>query len=116
MRKKYKVKLTPNQRKQLLELVHNGNQKAKIITHARILLQDDSGDEGSAKKAKVIAADLNIHERTVYRVRERFANNGLEVAFHLKKHRQYKPRKLDGDQEAHLVALCCGGPLFRGTS
>ena len=110
MRKKYKVKLTPNQRKQLLEVVHNGQQQAKTITHARILLQADSGEEGPAKKAKVIAADLNIHERTVHRVRERFANDGLEVALHRKKHRQYKPRRLDGDQEAHLVALCCGSP------
>lgn len=110
MRKKYKVKLTPGQRKQLLEMVHNGKQQAKIITHARILLQADSGEEGPAKKAKIIAADLNIHERTVHRVREAFANNGLEAALYRKKHRQYRPRKLDGEQEAHLVALCCGSP------
>ena len=110
MRKKYKVKLTTNQRKQLLEIVHNGKQKAKVISHARILLQADLGDEGPGKKAKVIAADLNIHERTVHRVREQFANHGLETALHRKKHRQYKPRKLDGEQEAHLVALCCGSP------
>ncbi len=110
MRKKYKVRLTPNQRKQLLEIVHNGKQQAKTITHALILLQADSGEEGPAKRAKVIAANLNIHERTVHRVREAFANNGLESALHRKKHRQYRPRKLDGDQEAHLVALCCGSP------
>ena len=61
-------------------------------------------------KAKVIAASLNIHERTVHRVRERVANDSLEVALYRKKHRQYKPKKIDGDQEAHLVALCCGAP------
>ena len=110
MRKNYKVKLTPSQREQLIEIVRNGKQKAKTITHARVLLQADSGAEGPGLKAKVIAASLNIHERTVHRVRERFANDGLEVALHRKKHRQYKPRKLDGDQEAHLVALCCGSP------
>jgi len=110
MRKKYKVKLTPNQRKQLLEVVHNGRQKAKMITHARILLQADSGEEGPGLRAKAIAASLNIHERTVHRVRGSFANDGLEAALHRKKHRQYKPRILDGDQEAHLVALCCGTP------
>jgi transposase len=110
MRKKYKVKLTPGQRKQLLEIIHNGKQQAKTITHARILLQADSGEEGPAKKAKVIAADLNIHERTVHRVREAFANHGLEAALYRKKHRQYRPRRLDGEQEAHLVALCCGSP------
>jgi len=110
MRKKYKVKLTHGQRKQLLEIVHNGKQLAKTITHARVLLQADSGEEGPAKKAKAIAADLNIHERTVHRVRESFANDGMEAALYRKKHRKYKPRKLDGDQEAHLVAVCCGTP------
>ena len=110
MRKKYKVKLTPNQRKQLLGVVRNGQQRTKTITHARILLQADSGEGGPGLRAKAIAASLNIHERTVHRVRESFANDGLEAALHRKKHRQYKPRKLDGDQEAHLVALCCGAP------
>lgn len=94
----------------MLEIVHNGKQQAKTIIYARILLQADSGEDGPAKKAKAIAADLNIHERTVHRVREAFANNGLEAALHRKKHRQYRPRKLDGEQEAHLVALCCGSP------
>ncbi len=110
MRKKYKVKLTPNQRKQLLKVVHSGKQKAKTITHAQILLQANSGKEGPGLRAKAIAASLNIHERTVHRVRQSFAIDGLETALHRKKHRQYKPRKLDGDQEAHLVALCCGVP------
>ncbi len=97
----------------MLEIVHNGKQQAKTITHARILLQADSGEEGPAKKAKAIAADLNIHERTVHRVRESFANCGMEAALYRKNHRKYKPRKLDGDQEAHLVALCCGAPPER---
>lgn len=110
MRKKYKVKLTPSQREQLLGITRNGNQKAKTITHAQILLQADSSENGPSLKAKVIAELLNIHARTVHRVRERFANTGLEVALHRKKHRQYKPRRLDGDQEAHLVAVCCGPP------
>jgi transposase len=110
MRKKYKVKLTPHQRKQLLQLVRNGKEKAKKITHARILLQADCSELGPGLKAKAIARNLNVHERTIHRVRESFANRGLDAAVNRKKHRRYKPRKLDGDQEAHLVALCCGSP------
>ena len=110
MKKKYKVKLTPNQRNKLLDVISKGKQKARIITHARILLQADCSQEGSSLKAKVIASNLNIHERTVHRVRERFANEGLKVALNRKKHCRYKTRRLDGDQEAHLVALCCGVP------
>ena len=110
MKKKYKVKLSQPQRNQLLGIVRNGKEKAKKITHARILLQADSGSEGPALKAKVIAKNLIVHERTVHRIRERFANEGLEAALERKKHCKYKPRKLDGDQEAHLIALCCGKP------
>ena len=110
MRKKYKVKLTSNQRRQLLDLIRNGKEKAKKITHAYILLQADCSAEGPALKATVIAKNLNVHQRTVHRVRERFANEGLDVALNRKKHCRYKPRRLDGDQEAHLVALCCGSP------
>lgn len=111
MRKKtYKVKLTPNQRTQLLQLVRNGKAKTKKIIHANILLQADCSKAGPSLKAKAIAQNLNVHERTVHRVRERFANQGLEAALNRKKHVRYKPRKLDGEQEAHLIALCCGSP------
>lgn len=103
----YKVKLTELQREQLVELVRNGKQQAKVIMHANILLQADSSSHGLSLKAKVIAENLNVHERTVYRVRQKYAEEGIEAAIQRKPHKQYKPRKLDGDAEAHLIKLCC---------
>ena len=88
--------------------------KAKKITHARILLQADSSKKGKGLKAKQIAANLNIHERTVHRVRQAFAERGLDDALNRKPHSSYKSLKLDGDQEAHLIALCCSSPLMDG--
>jgi len=105
---KYKVKLTAHQRNELLEIVKNGNTKAKKLTHARVLLQADCSKLGLALKAKVIAKNLNIHERTVHRIRERFSVEGMEIALNRKPHKKYKPTILDGDQEAQLIALCCG--------
>lgn len=105
---KYKVKLTECQRKRLLEMVNTGKEKARMLTHARVLLQADASKSGPALKAKVIAKHLNIHERTVHRIRERFANEGLESALNRKAHSRHKPKRLDGDQEAQLIALCCG--------
>ena len=110
MSKKYKVKLTPNQREQLLKIIKNGEGKAKKITHARVLLMADCSKEGPSLKAKEIAQSLNIHERTVHRIRQRFASEGIEAAINRKKHCRYKPTKLDGEGEAHLVAICCGAP------
>jgi hypothetical protein len=50
---------------------------------------------------------LNIHTRTVHRVRSKYAQEGIEAAIYRKAHKQHKPRKLDGEAEAHLIALCC---------
>lgn len=52
--------------------------------------------------------NLNVHERTVHRVRQRYAEEGFEAALYRKPHKKHKPRTLDGDGEARLIALCCG--------
>jgi len=103
----YKVKLTRTQKEGLVEIVRNGKQQAKVILHANVLLQADCSSEGPALKAKVIAENLCINERTVQRIRRKYAEEGIEAAIHRKPHKKYKPRKLDGEAEAHLIALCC---------
>lgn len=103
----YKVKLTKTQREKLIEIVHTGKQQAKVILHANILLQADCSSEGSGRRGKEIAENLSIHARTVHRVRRKYAEEGLDAALYRKPHKQYKPRKLDGDGEARLIALCC---------
>ena len=107
MSSRYKVKLTPKQRQALLKLVCTGKDKAKKLTHARILLQADASPAGPGLSAKKIAEQLNIHARTALRVKERFVKEGLYAALNRKPHKHYKPRKLDGEQETHLIALCC---------
>jgi transposase len=103
----YKVKLTELQRERLIEIVRNGKQQAKVIMHANVLLQADCSANGPALKAKVIAENLNIHSRTVHRIRRKYAEEGIDAAIQRKPHKQYKPRRLDGEAEAHLIALSC---------
>lgn len=103
----YKVKLTELQREGLIEIVRNGKKQAKVIMHANVLLQADCSPNGPALKAKVIAENLNIHSRTVHRIRRKYAEEGIEAAILRKPHKQYKPRRLDGEAEAHLIALSC---------
>ena len=105
---RYLVKLSQEQRFSLIELVNKGHDKAKKLTHARILLQADSSKEGPALKAKIIANNLNVHERTVHRVRQKFATEGLSAALNRKEHSRFKPCILDGKQEAKLIVMCCG--------
>ncbi len=88
-------------------MIRNGKDKAKKLTHARVLLQADASKAGPGLQTKVIAAQLHIHPRTVLRIRERFVLEGLNAALNRKAHNRHKPRKLDGEQESRLITLCC---------
>ena len=76
----YKIKLTEKQRKELIEVVRNGKHQAKVIMHANIMLQADCGSDGPGLRAIVIAENLNVHQRAVHRVRQRYAEEGFEAA------------------------------------
>jgi hypothetical protein len=107
MRLKYTVTLTADQRTQLQRLLTHGTAPARTLTHARVLLKADEAEGGPAWTNAAIAAALEISDLTVTRVRRRFVQAGLESALHRKVQAQRKARKLDGVQEAHLIALAC---------
>lgn len=104
MRKLYIVNLSEEERRQLHELVHKGTVSARKLTRAHILLQanDGLGDQ-------TIADALHIGRATVERVRKRFVEGNLERALTDAK-RPGGKRKLDGKQEALLVATACSTP------
>ena len=108
--KKYIVKLTEEERAGLQKLIGQGEAPARKLTHARILLKADSGEAGPGWRDQAISEALEVGTATVERVRERFVEEGLEAA--LTRHRPQSPRlrKLDGEQEAHLIALVCSSP------
>ena len=110
MNKKYVVTLTGAERRSLRGLVSTGKGAARKLAHARILLQADSGDGGAGWSDESICEGLGVGVSTVERVRKRFVEEGLEAALvPAKSHRIYE-RKLDGDGEAHLIALACSDP------
>lgn len=110
MAKKYVVRLSAEERTVLTELVTAGKAAARAQTHARILLKADQGPDGPAWIDAEIVAALDIGERTVERVREAWVMEGLEAALYPQPARAHRPRRLDGEQEAHLVALACSAP------
>lgn len=104
MRKIYHVHLTDEERQALLELIRQDEPSARKQRRARILLLADEG-----KTDRQIADVLHTSRPTVERLRQRFVEGNLEGALH------DKPRpggqiKLDGQGEAHLVALACSDP------
>jgi transposase len=106
--KKYIVRLTPDERDQLLQMVRGGQAAARALLHARILLKADQDPEAAAWGDEAIGAALEVHATTVARVRQRFVAQGVEAALQPKPTTRQYARKLDGTAEAHLIALACG--------
>lgn len=108
--KKYRVTLTREERRELNQIISKGKGAARKLLHARILLKADAGAGQAAWKDEAISKALDVSISTIERVRERLVEEGLAAALERKTPtREYK-RKLNGEQEAHLVALVCGQP------
>lgn len=109
-RPKYIVRLTVDERAALDDLIRTGKRAAAVLIHARILLKADAGAGGPGWDDERIAEAVECGASTVYRVRQAFVEQGLAAALLRKKPTGRQYRKLDGAQEAQLIALACGAP------
>jgi hypothetical protein len=113
-KRKNPVNLTCDDRRELQSLINRGSAPARQLTHARILLKADESEEaageGKAWPDVKIADALEVSRSTVARVRERFVAESLEAALVHRQPTNTKPTKLDGEKEAHLIALACSEP------
>ena len=107
MKNKYIVTLTEAERKMLQEMLSRGKAAARKLAHARILLKADASPGGPGWGDDAIAEGMEIGRATVERVRKRFVEEGLDAALERRKPRRHYRRTLDGDGEAHLIALAC---------
>ncbi len=105
--KKYVVTLTDEEREELRRMLASGKGAARKLMHARILLKADSSKAGPGWDDARIAEALDIGTATIERVRRQFVEEGLEAALTRRRPRREYQRKLDGDGEAHLIALAC---------
>ncbi len=110
MAAKYLVTLTPDERARLTALLQAGTAAARTLTHVRILLKADASPAGPAWDDAAIQAALDCSLSTIHRVRQLFVEASLDAALHRRRPPVARLPKLDGEQEAHLVALSCGPP------
>ena len=104
MPKRYEVKLTDEERKQLLSLTRKGELKARELKRIQILLLVDEGKEN-----KEISENIHVSMTTISRIRRRYAEEGIISA------RKERPRPgakpiLNGRKEAVLIAQVCSDP------
>jgi transposase len=110
MAKKYRVTLTPEERAELERMVSAGRAAARKLAHARVLLKADEAEGGPGWTDGQIAEALDVGLSTVYRVRQRFVEDGLEAALVRQPTSRTYARRLDGAGEARLTALACSAP------
>jgi hypothetical protein len=110
MHKHYMVTLTTTERDSLKRLLAAGTASARKLTHARILLKADQGPEGPGWGDQAIADAVEVSQPTISRVRKHYVEHGLEAALTRRPPTREYVRKLDGVQEAHLIALACAKP------
>jgi transposase len=108
--KKYIVELTAEQRKELSDMIATGKASARELTHARILLKADAGQDGPNWSDAKIAEALEISPATVARVRTRCAKTSVQEAILPAKASRVRSRRLNGTQEGYLIALACSAP------
>lgn len=109
MKKVFIVRLTDEDRLELRALIRKGKASAGTLIRARILLKANQANRGEAWTDAQIAEALEIAPKTVFNIRRRWVEEGLEVALNRKKQKcPSRVRKLDGKAEATLVATCCG--------
>jgi transposase len=122
MTKKYRVTLTALEREELGAVLSRGKADVRKLKHAQVLLRADEAGAGEASGGVAadggpgwcdtrIAEAVGVGVATVQRVRQRFVEGGFAAALSIYRTggRAYE-RKLDGAQEAHLIALACGTP------
>ena len=109
--KKYIVRLSREERSTLKKLLTSGRGSGRMFTRVRILLKADQSDEGSAWSDEKISESFDVTVQTIERVRKQLVEEGLEAVLSRHPYTQKRSRKkIDGDVEAHLIALCCSDP------
>lgn len=108
---KYRLSLTPEERKELEIVVAKGKHNSQKVLNALILLNcDEDAPKPRMLREQDIADVLHVSAMKIQRVKQRFVEEGLEIALNGHKGQREYARKADGEFEAHLVALSCSEP------
>jgi hypothetical protein len=109
MRKKYVVRLTDTERKQLVEVVKKLKGTSQKVKRAQILLKADA--DGPNWTDRRIAEAFDCRAQTVESIRQRLVERGFEETLNgMKRTKPPRPKMLDGKQEAQVIALRLGPP------
>src|SRR5450631_4408731 len=108
MPKKYIVRLTDTECQTLGEVVAKFNGSSQKVRRAQVLVKADA--DGPSWTDAEIADAFGCRTKTVENIRERFVTEGFEVTLNGKPRVEPRPKLLDGEQEAKVIAMRLGSP------
>jgi hypothetical protein len=109
--KKYNVRLSDDEREQLKKIITSGRGTARMFTRARILVKADQSEKGPAWSDEKIGEALDVTVQTIERIRKQLVEEGFDSVLSRHEYKQKVSRKkVDGEVEAHLIALSCSEP------
>ncbi len=108
---KYTVTLTQAEREKLKQITWKGKHRSRKVVNSLILLNCDKSEfQDNPQKDTCIAPILGVSNTRIQNTKKRFVEDGLEVALDGKPKQRVYRREIDGDAEAHIVALSCSEP------
>jgi len=108
--KKYLVELAAQERSQLKDIINANRMAAHKRRHAQMLLKADQGKHGPGWTDIRVAEAFDVSSLSVERLRKRLVERGLDGALEHGNRGSYRAKALDGEAEAHVIALACGEP------
>jgi transposase len=101
--KQYVVSLTDTERRELEQVSRKA--RGRKVVYAFILLKANEGWSDER-----IAEAYSVGLSTIARLRQRFVEEGLEMALNRRPSGRVYRKKIEGEEEAHLIALACSPP------
>lgn len=108
MSKHQPIQLKANERIELEQLIKSGVHSARVIARARTLLLLDRS-QGQARSIQEVIDAAMVSQGTIYNLKKRYFAEGIQGALYERPRPGGKP-KIDGEVEAHLIALVCSDP------
>ena len=102
------IYLPKNERTELEQLIKSGTHSARVIARARTLLLLDRS-QGQKRRIKDVVEAAMVSQGTVSGLKKRYFAAGLNGTLFEKPRPGAKP-KIDGEVEAHLIAMACSDP------
>ena len=110
MGKRYHVTLTSEERETLEKLLASRKSQSVFVKRAYILLALDENQGTGRLTDEEIRIRYRVGQRSIERTRQRFIEEGFQIAIHGKKRSVFKDKKFDGRVEASLIAMRCQSP------